>query len=64
MKLKLERSGDFTCVIFGKCPYHLENAHTTLNLFYNKFPFLYNSSAFLLSFFCIAQSHRLDFVLS
>ena len=33
-------------------------------MFQNRCPFLYNSSAFLLSFFCIAQSHCLDFVLS
>ena len=30
-----------------------ENAHITLNMFQNRCPFLYNSSAFLLSFLCI-----------
>ena len=35
----------------------------TKNMFQNRCPFLYNGSAFLLSFFCIAQSHRLDFFL-
>ena len=33
-------------------------------MFQNRCLFLYNSSAFLLSFFCITQLHRLDFVLS
>ena len=32
----------------------LENAHITLNMFQNGCPFLYNNSAFLLSFLCIA----------
>ena len=31
----------------------LENVHITLNMFQNRCPFLYNSSAFLLSFLCI-----------
>ena len=33
--------------------WRLENAHITLNMFQNRFPFFYNSSAFLLSFSCI-----------
>ena len=33
--------------------WHFENAHITLNMFQNRCPFLYNSSAFLLSFLCI-----------
>ena len=48
----------------GSLAWPLENAHITLNMFQNRCPFLYNSSAFLLSFFCFAQLNRLDFVLS
>ena len=33
--------------------WRLENAHITLNMLQNRCPFLYNSSAFLLSFLCI-----------
>ena len=58
MQLKSRRGRDFTCMR------RLENARITLNMFQNRCTFLYNSGAFLLSFFCIAQLHRLDFVLS
>ena len=55
MQLKSGRDGGFTCMTFGKCPYYM---------FQNRCPFLYNRSALLLSFFSIAQSHRLNLVLS
>ena len=42
----------------------LENAHIKLNMFQSRCSFLYNSSAFVLSFCYIVLSHRLDFVLS
>ena len=35
-----------------------------MNMFQNRCPILYNSSAFLLSFFCIVQSHSLYSVIS
>ena len=46
MQLKSGRSRCFTCMSFGKCPHHIENVPEWM-------PFLYNSSAFLLSFLCI-----------
>ena len=48
----------------GPLAWRLENAHITLKMFKNRYPFLYNSSAFLLFPFCITQSHHADFVLS
>ena len=57
MQLKSGRVG-------ASLAWHLEIAHITMNMFQNRCPFLYNSNAFQLSFFCIAQSHHLSFVLS
>ena len=57
MQLKSEGVG-------ASLAWRLENAHIIMNMFQNRCPFLYNSSAFLLSCFCKAQSHGLNFVLS
>ena len=55
MQLKSGRGRGFTSMTLG-------NSHITLNMFQNRCPFFYNSSIFLLLFFGIAVSHRLDFV--
>ena len=45
IQLKLGRGRAFTCMTIGK--------YITLSTFQNRCPFLYNSSAFLLSFFAL-----------
>ena len=46
MQLKAGRGRGFTCMTFGKCPHYIERVQ-------NRSHFLYNSSAFLLSFLWI-----------